>query len=53
MKTIILPFGETLKLFFFYFLPQMSVEMVRNCNPRSLINGIKIAFAMRAGKEWT
>lgn len=33
--------------------PQMSVKMVRNCNPRSLINGIKITFAMRAGKERT
>lgn len=58
-KKIILPlfsplvFGETSKLFFLYFLPQMSIEMGRNCNPRSLINGIKIAFAMRAGKEWT
>lgn len=48
-----LVFGETSKFFFFHFLPQMSVEMVRNCNPRSLVNGIKIAFAMRAGKEWT
>lgn len=32
---------------------QMSVKMARNRNPRSLINDTKIAFAMRAGKEWT